>query len=176
METKYLIGLVVGVSIFILLLNVLRITFSSNNDIIGLEKNGYNRGSDGVENFQNLNPAPLDNKIGRYDGNKLTNCPKSFWRHPPANEKLVTGNMYVPQGTPLPLIPTSSGPMTSGPEVDGASGSPKDMFMFAYNQCKPECCPSTYSCSGGCVCTTKKQRAFVGQNRGNNKNYTDDSI
>ena len=43
------------------------------------------------------------------------------------------------------------------------------MFMFAYNQCRPECCPSTYSCDKGCVCTTEQQRKFIGVTRGNNK-------
>jgi len=176
METKYLILVTVGITLLVLAINILRISFAGVEDIVGVEKNGHYRGSDCIENFQDLNPAQLETKIGEYDGQRLSNCPKSFWRHPPANEKLNVGNLYVPQGTPLPNIPSSSGPLTNGPEVDGVTGSPKDMFVFAYNQCKPECCPSTYSCSGGCVCTTKKQRAFIGQNRGNNKNYTDDSI
>ena len=40
------------------------------------------------------------------------------------------------------------------------------MFMFAYNQCRPECCPSTFSCDHGCVCTTEQQRNFI-NSRGN---------
>lgn len=55
----------------------------------------------------------------------------------------------------------------NSPYVDG-DGPKKSRFMFNYNQCSPECCPSTYSCSGGCVCTTKKQRNFL-QNRGGNR-------
>ena len=42
------------------------------------------------------------------------------------------------------------------------------MFIFAYNKCSPECCPSTYSCDKGCVCTTKQQRKFI-NTRGNNR-------
>lgn len=53
------------------------------------------------------------------------------------------------------------------PTVDGKPDGDKSMFMMAFNKCDPSCCPSTYSCSGGCVCMTKDQVNFVG-NRGNN--------
>ena len=42
------------------------------------------------------------------------------------------------------------------------------LFMFKNNQCKPECCGSSFSCSGGCVCTTPKQRQYIAS-RGNNR-------
>jgi hypothetical protein len=32
------------------------------------------------------------------------------------------------------------------------------LFVFGKNKCSPDCCPSTYTCSGGCVCTTEEQR------------------
>lgn len=35
------------------------------------------------------------------------------------------------------------------------------LFMFGKNKCSPECCPSTYTCSGGCVCTTEDQRKQI---------------
>jgi len=41
------------------------------------------------------------------------------------------------------------------------------LFMFTNNQCKPECCDSTFSCDGGCVCTTPEQRTFVNTRGGN---------
>ena len=47
-----------------------------------------------------------------------------------------------------------------GPSIDGNTNSHNNMFMFAYNQCKLECCPSTYSCDGGCICSTKTKRNF----------------
>ena len=53
------------------------------------------------------------------------------------------------------------------PNVDGSSDSPRSMFMMSFNKCDPSCCPSTYSCSGGCVCMTDKQKDFLGK-RGNN--------
>ena len=46
------------------------------------------------------------------------------------------------------------------------SQQPK-LFMFAENQCSPECCPGQFSCSGGCVCLTKQQEEIL-QSRGNN--------
>ena len=44
-------------------------------------------------------------------------------------------------------------------------------FLFALNQCKPECCPSTYSCDSGCVCATPEQNDFIAT-RGSNR-HTD---
>jgi len=49
---------------------------------------------------------------------------------------------------------------------------PKDsMFVFQKNQARPECCPSTYSTSTGCVCTNKQQRKFVSITHGNNSSW-----
>ena len=49
----------------------------------------------------------------------------------------------------------------NGPPVDGVKGSPEKMFMWANNVTSPLCCPSTFSTSTGCVCSTKNQRDFV---------------
>ena len=48
-----------------------------------------------------------------------------------------------------------------GPTVDGEEGSPKSMFMFMNNKSSPDCCPSTFSTSTGCVCTTENQRKYI---------------
>jgi hypothetical protein len=40
--------------------------------------------------------------------------------------------------------------------------------MFANNAVKPECCPSSYTLSTGCVCTTPGQRDLLGKRGGNN--------
>jgi hypothetical protein len=62
--------------------------------------------------------------------------------------------------------------------VDGSDGTPKSMFMFAYNKCDPKCCGhSPFSCSGGCVCLTEEQKRFMsnrGYNNKYNKCYTDE--
>ena len=78
------------------------------------------------------------------------------------NQECMKKNTYTPQGFSLPLEPTF---------VNNQS----NMFMFANNQCKPECCPSTYSCSGGCICATEKQNNFL-TSRGNNNDGTCDGI
>ena len=48
-----------------------------------------------------------------------------------------------------------------GPPIDGVKGSPEKNFMFANNITSPACCPSTFTSSTGCVCTTKNQRDFI---------------
>ena len=49
----------------------------------------------------------------------------------------------------------------NAPSIDGDMNSQKSLFMFSYNKCSPECCPSTFSCDHGCICTNKKQRHFI---------------
>ena len=53
------------------------------------------------------------------------------------------------------------------PSLDGKDYSDKSLAMFSCNYCSPACCPSTFSCSGGCVCTTPTQLSWI-QSRGNN--------
>ena len=45
-----------------------------------------------------------------------------------------------------------------GPEFEPG---PDSLFIFKNNQCKPECCGASFSCGGGCVCTTPKQREYI---------------
>lgn len=52
------------------------------------------------------------------------------------------------KGTPVPL---SSG----------------NMFFFANNQFKPECCPSSYSTGSGCACMSKDQVNYLNERGGN---------
>ena len=123
--------------------------------------------------IQNMNQNPL-NKYSMGPFSDLVLRPEeSNWRHSPSNLPLYKpSSLYTPQGTPLPLIqdkklkeiPYNS----NGPTVDGTNKTSKNMFMFAYNQCRPECCPSTFSCDRGCVCTTEQQRQFI-NSRGINK-------
>lgn len=51
---------------------------------------------------------------------------------------------------------------------------PDSLFMFKNNQCKPECCGASFSCGGGCVCTTPKQRQYIAE-RGGNRTAPEDS-
>ena len=44
---------------------------------------------------------------------------------------------------------------------------PGELLIFADNKVKPECCPSYYSSSTGCVCTSQKQWDYLNQRGGN---------
>uniref|UniRef100_A0A6C0IVP0 Uncharacterized protein n=1 Tax=viral metagenome TaxID=1070528 RepID=A0A6C0IVP0_9ZZZZ len=166
---KAIMILSISIGLLIILSYIFEIKFRHIK--LGMDVNGYKRGKIGVENF-NSRPAKLDYKVSDNDGLKLTNCPEDRWRHPPSNENLVV-NSFTPQGHGVSLKENSyiTNIPESGPGVD-SSGTTKSMFTFAYNQCKPECCPSTYSCDGGCVCTTESQRDFLAK-RGLNKTSSD---
>ncbi len=89
------------------------------------------------------------NAIGAFDGVKLsTGNSVSGWRYTAPNEPL-----------------------------NGAEFKPGDdsLFMFKNNQCKPECCGASFSCGGGCVCTTPQQRQYIA-GRGGNRNEPEDSL
>lgn len=60
----------------------------------------------------------------------------------------------------MPNEPLAGPPIEVGPD---------NLFIFANNECKPECCGSTLSCDGGCVCTTPQQRDFINTRGGNRK-------
>ena len=94
-----------------------------------------------------------------------------------------SGDNYKPMGVYDNVIKTPSGgsvwrettpnePM-AGPEFKGPS--PDNLFMFKNNQCKPECCGASFSCGGGCVCTTPAQRQMIAS-RGGNRTSPEDGI
>jgi hypothetical protein len=99
-----------------------------------------------VAGFRNYSGSPAGAKnsyvpMGQFDGVKLeTGNGVSEWRYTSPNEPL------------------------RGPEVELG---PDSLFMFKNNQCKPECCGASFSCDGGCVCTTPKQRKFINERGGN---------
>jgi len=97
-----------------------------------------------------LNASPAGDKyeaIGTYDNVvKVPEHGQSQWRGPAPNEP------------------------TLGPEI---TPGPDNLFLFKNNQCKPECCPASYSCGSGCVCTTSKQRDFIASRGGNRTAPTD---
>jgi hypothetical protein len=112
----------------------------------------------GYANFPNmegftsylLNPAATGagyQAIGAYDNVvKKPENGMSNWRGPAPNEPLL------------------------GPEVELG---PDNLFIFKNNQCKPECCPASFSCGSGCVCTTAKQREFIASRGANRSNPVD---
>lgn len=42
-----------------------------------------------------------------------------------------------------------------------------ELFFFADNKFKPECCPSTYSGSTGCACLSQDQVTYINERGGN---------
>ena len=86
--------------------------------------------------------------IGQFDGVKLsTGNSVSEWRYTAPNEPLQ-GAEFTPDSD--------------------------NLFMFKNNQCKPECCGASFSCGGGCVCTTPQQRQYIAS-RGGNRDRPEDS-
>lgn len=57
--------------------------------------------------------------------------------------------------------------MSDFQEVNGTPDG-SSLSMFERNLISPECCPSTYSTSNGCVCLTKDQLNDI-QSRGGNR-------
>ena len=163
MNQQYIIIIVVSILLlfFIYKLATMKLAINIKDRDSGIEFVGGKRGSIGIEYFNNLNPAPLNYRISTGSNQILRNCPK--------NLPLGNKNNIVIQGNQLPIHPTNTELKSDGPSVDGTSKSPKNMFMFAHNQCNPKCCPSTYSCDGGCICTTKDQLKFL-SSRGSNNN------
>jgi len=103
-----------------------------------------------IEHFINLQPndslASGNYKaIGTYDN--ITRTPEggSTWRHPPSNVPLKNDD-----GSGLRALDEDH------------------LDPLADNVAKPECCPSSYTLSTGCVCTTSAQRNYLGKRGGNN--------
>lgn len=128
--------------------------------------------------------APVDYKMGPYSGLGLHNDgkydlytpkykkPESSneckWRKRPCNMELHSEIKFTtPTGIDQRYVEDPDHNPTM-PSVDGQPGSKKSLFMFTHNQCHPDCCPSTYSCDKGCVCTTEQQRKFINR-RGKNR-------
>ena len=118
----------------------------------------------------NNDPGLLYNNVSAYDGLCLKTGNQEFWSHSPTNVPLVSdSNLFTIQGHDTPEKPVLSDPSSlSGPSLDGTPDTPNKMFMLANNQSSPNCCPSTFSTSTGCVCTTDKQRDFVASRGYNN--------
>jgi hypothetical protein len=103
------------------------------------------------------------NNMSPYDGLCLKTGNADGWLKSPSETALVPDNQLfsflASQGPLKPSYTDNSG--LSGPPIDGVKGSPQKLFMLANNRSSPECCPSTFSTSTGCVCTTKNQRDYL---------------
>jgi hypothetical protein len=90
-----------------------------------------------------LNGAGVDAKpMGPFDGVRLTTGNSSSYRYNHPDEPMA-GN-YPPFKLGM-----------------------DNLFMFKDNKVSEECCPSDFSTSTGCVCTSLKQRTFLNQRGGN---------
>jgi len=132
------------------------------------------------EGFLSKNMAPVDYTMGTCGGIHGDNLEK-IERSDRKYDGLVIGRTkpnyailkpdkvgyHSPVGDAYALNPDPA--MSENyPSIDGNEDSAKHMFMFAYNRSSPECCPSTFSSSRGCVCMSKAQRNFI-NSRGSNK-------
>ena len=123
-----------------------------------------------VEGFENapqiMNQLP--DMMGPYDGLCLQTGNKQSWMKTPDETALVPNDAlftYLSSQGPTKPVFTDNSALT-GPSVDGHPASDKKMFMLANNRTSPNCCPSTFSTSTGCVCTTKNQRDFIASRGG----------
>lgn len=117
-----------------------------------------NRNYQGVQ----LNPAPINYNPGEgvpfsTSGYKIkyNHTKWDYLYNRPANKNQKTVSV---QGTPVPLAYEEK-PSTLPDE---------SMFIFQKNVASPNCCPSTYSTSRGCVCSSSWQRFLIGSLRGGN--------
>lgn len=105
----------------------------------------------------------LPDVMGPYDGLCFNTGNQQYWMKSPDEISLIPNDAlftYLSSQGPQKPVFTDNSALTGTP-IDGKEGSPKKMFMFANNRSSPNCCPSTFSTSTGCVCTTKAQRDFV---------------
>ena len=103
-----------------------------------------------VESFSNYNNG---------NGEVYKTSCKHNWKKEPCDNKLNDTMGFTQFGSSVPLKSTEtelSSDHKTYPSVDGV-GDKNSMFMFAYNKASPECCPSSYSTSTGCVCSTDNQ-------------------
>jgi len=101
--------------------------------------------------------------MGPYDGLCLKTGNSEYWMKSPDETSLVSNdNLYTYLSSQGPIkMKLSDQAALRGPPIDGVKGSAEKMFMLANNVASPLCCPSTFSTSTGCLCTTKNQRDFI---------------
>jgi len=103
-----------------------------------------------------------DYQMGPYDGLVLTTDNEKS-KYLKLNDVSLASkkDLCVYQGAELPLECNKTLYSGMGPSITGVAGDDQNMFMFYRNKSSPNCCPSTYSTSAGCVCTTQEQRDYI---------------
>ena len=118
---------------------------------------GGNDGKPGQTNVQR------PSNMGKFDGLCLKTGSSDYWMKKPETAQLVDNDKlysYLGSQGPVKMALSDQASLT-GPPIDGKKGSPTKAFMWANNITSPACCPSTFSTSTGCVCTTQEQRDYV---------------
>jgi len=132
------------------------------NDLLDKSNINNNSVTENGEKPGAKSSAPTLN-MGPYDGLCLKTGNDEYWMKSPdettllPNDKLYT---YLSSQGPIKMRLSDQSALI-GPPIDGIKGSDEKMFMLANNVASPLCCPSTYSTSTGCLCTTKNQRDYV---------------
>lgn len=118
---------------------------------------------EGFENSPTGIIKQLPEVMGPYDGLCIQTGNQENWMKSPDQTALIPNDALFTflssQGPTKPVFTDNSS--LTGPSIDGHPDSARKMFMLANNRTSPECCPSTFSTSTGCVCTTKNQRDFI---------------
>ena len=129
-----------------------------------LEESNINNNTvadNGSKQGEKIGAASLN--TGPYDGLCLKTGNQEYWMKSPdettllPNDKLYT---YLSSQGPIKMKLSDQAAL-NGPPIDGVDGSAEKMFMWANNVTSPLCCPSTFSTSTGCLCTTKNQRDYI---------------
>lgn len=141
-----------------------------NVNIEGLE-NGVDLGKKDDVPSESVDSSVVN--MGPYDGLCLKTGNQEYWMKSPDETALVPNdNLYTYLSSQGPIkMKLSNQSALKGPPVDGVKGSAEKMFMLANNVASPLCCPSTFSTSTGCLCTTKNQRDFIAS-----RGYLDEKV
>ena len=157
--------IITGLAMYILITNVEGLE-NGPNGANGANGNGSVVSGNKVNGNGGKKSSELDTKTlntGPYDGLCLKTGNKEYWMKSPDETSLVPNDgLYTYLASQGPIkMKLSDQSALRGPPVDGVKGSDEKMFMMANNITSPLCCPSTFSTSTGCVCTTKNQRDFI---------------
>jgi len=171
-ETNSIIFILAVTTVFICYL--LEFVRKPRNDNCCVDKecckddNLVNRNNNLVNTIENFS-SPIEYKVSEYDGIDVRKVARDKKKTNLRNTVKLLSNVGAVTPTGLegnyiedPLYQAHS------PPIDGTKDGKKALFMLTYNQSSPDCCPSTFSSSTGCVCTTQNQRDFV-KTRGHNR-------
>jgi len=115
----------------------------------GINTCGYNDPRNETLRWNQVQQKFANQGLRNLSNIRLQNDPDTARNYPPVSEVVHT--------TP------------PGEDIAHTNPSPDNMFMFAHNQSSPDCCPSTFSDSRGCICTTEAQRNYINGRGGNRR-------